>query len=264
MHTEPKVPVVMVFAGTDPTGGAGIQADIETLASMGCHAVPVVTTVTVQDTVNVQSTEAISADTIAKQARTIIQDMPVAAIKLGLIGSREGVEVIHEILQDYPELPVVLDPILKAGGGSELVDQGLMDYMVEKLFPLATVLTPNTPEARQITGLDDIEACARALLKTGCEYLLITGSHESGQQVFNRLYSEHQLLETFAWERLPGSYHGSGCTLSVAIAGLLAQDLDPVAAVFEAQQYTWESLKHAYRVGKGQLIPNRLFWAQDA
>jgi hydroxymethylpyrimidine/phosphomethylpyrimidine kinase len=157
----------------------------------------------------------------------------------------------------------VLDPILHAGGGSKLVDQQLMEFIVEKLFPLTTVLTPNTLEAREITHLEDIEDCAQALLKTGCEYLLITGSHENSEKVCNRLYSEQQLLESFLWERLPGSYHGSGCTLSVAIAGLLAQELDPVAAVYEAQQYTWESLKHAYRVGKGQLIPNRLFWAQD-
>jgi len=160
---------------------------------------------------------------------------------------------------------VVLDPILTAGGGTELAGKELMREISAKLFPLVTVLAPNSLEARQLAvEADNLDACAHKLLESGCEYVLITGSHEQSQQVCNRLYSDQQLVEKFVWERLPGAYHGSGCTLSVAIAGLLAQDIDPVAAIYQAQQYTWEALKHAYRVGMGQLIPNRLFWALDA
>jgi len=265
MNAFPDVPVVLVFAGTDPSGGAGIQADIETLASMGCHAATVVTAVTVQDTQNVHRFQAIDPLLIAEQARAILNDMPVSAIKLGMLGSVECVDVLREILLEHPEIPVVLDPILKAGGGATLSGESLKQAMADKLFPLVTVLTPNSLEARQLAvEADNLDACAHELLEFGCEYVLITGSHENSERVCNRLYSDQQLVENFMWERLPGEYHGSGCTLSVAIAGLLAQDLDPVAAVFQAQQYTWETLKHAYRVGMGQLIPNRLFWALDA
>lgn len=265
MNAHPEVPVVLVFAGTDPSGGAGIQADIETLSSMGCHAATVVTTVTVQDTNNVHRCQVIDADIIAEQAHAVLKDMQVSAIKLGLLGSIECIDVLRDILLKNPEIPVVLDPIIKAGGGAELADQNLMQDMIGKLFPLITVLTPNSLEARELAAeADNLDACAHQILESGCEYVLITGTHEQSQQVCNRLYSDQQLVENFVWERLPGDYHGSGCTLSVAIAGLLAQDLDPVAAVYQAQQYTWEALKHAYRVGMGQLIPNRLFWALDA
>jgi len=264
MNAFAEVPVVLVFAGTDPSGGAGIQADIETLASMGCHAATVVTTVTVQDTTNVLKCQPIDASLIAEQARTILNDIPISAIKLGLLGSSECVDVLRDILLAYPEIPVVLDPIINAGGGTPLISDDVVQEIVEKLFPLVTVLTPNSLEARKLAvEADNLDACAHKLLESGCEYVLITGSHEDSQEVCNRLYSEQQLVENFTWERLPGAYHGSGCTLSVAIAGLLAQDLDPVAAVYQAQQYTWEALKHAYRVGMGQLIPNRLFWALD-
>jgi len=264
MNTLPEVPVVLVFAGTDPSGGAGIQADIETLASMGCHAATVVTTVTVQDTNNVLKCQSLEASIIAEQAQAILKDMPVAAVKLGLLGSSDCVDVVRNILLENPDLPVVLDPILRAGGGAGLASTELKLAMAEKLFPLVTVLTPNSLEARELAvEADNLDACAHKLLESGCEYVLITGSHEDSQQVCNRLYSDQQLVESFMWERLPGEYHGSGCTLSVAIAGLLAQDLDPVAAVYQAQHYTWEALKHGYRVGKGQLIPNRLFWALD-
>ena len=262
MQNEANVPVVIVFAGTDPSGGAGVQADIETLASMGCHAAPVITSVTVQDTVNVKRYVAMDASLVIEQARAILEDVPVAAIKIGMLGSVEVVEVIHTLLTDYPEIPVVLDPVVSAGGGGMLADDDILDAMVNLLFPLVTVLTPNSEEARAFAPEADVlDACAQEILEHGCEYVLITGAHENTPTVNNSLYSESQLIEVFSWQRLNGSYHGSGCTLSVAIAGLLSQGLDPMTAIYEAQEYTWEALKHGYRIGMGQLIPNRLFWA---
>ena len=257
------IPVVMVFAGSDPSGGAGIQADIETLASMGCHAVPVITAVTVQDTVDVKRVEPMSAAIIVEQARAVLEDVPVAAFKLGMLGSVEAVEAIHTLLLDYPDVPVVVDPIVKAGGGSVLSDDEMMEAMLNLIFPLATVATPNSQEARWLAPeADTLDACAHEIMDTGCEFLLITGSHENTPKVVNKLYGDQHLIETFAWDRLPGSYHGSGCTLAAAIAGLLAQRLDPLNAAFEAQEYTWESLRNGYRIGMGQSMPNRLFWAQ--
>ena len=260
----PTIPVVMTLAGNDPTGGAGLQADIETIASMGCQAAPVVTALTVQDTSNVMLVEPVSSNLVIEQARAVLEDMPVQSIKLGLLGSVENVEVIHTLLIDYPDIPVVLDPILRAGGGTALADEELQEAMINLLFPLTTVLTPNSEEVRKLAHEGDtLDACAQELLSIGCELVLVTGTHENTEKVDNILYGNRRRLETFSWGRLPHSYHGSGCTLSSAIAGLLAQGLEPFTAIHEAQEYTWESLKHGYRAGMGQHLPNRLFWARS-
>ena len=255
----------MTLAGHDPSGGAGIQADIEAIASMGCHAVSVITALTVQDTHNVKDMLPLSPDLVAAQARAVLEDMTVAAIKIGLLGSVEIVEAIHTLLTDYPRIPVILDPILAAGDGAELATAGLIDALQTLLLPLTTVLTPNSREARRLApNADSLEACAMALLEQGCEFVLITGAHEPSPQVINTLYGNHRRLEVFTWERLPGEYHGSGCTLASAIAGLVAQGQEFMSAIRQAQQYTWQSLRAAYRLGKGQYPPNRLFWTDRA
>jgi hydroxymethylpyrimidine/phosphomethylpyrimidine kinase len=263
MSNQQPVPVVMVFAGLDPTGGAGIQADIETLASQGCHTSPVITAVTVQDTQDVKRILPVDGMLVIEQARAVLEDMPVAAFKIGLLGSVVIVEAIHTLLQDYPDIPVVLDPVLASGAGTHLATQEIIDAMVNLLLPVTTVLTPNSLEARTLAPeADNLQACAMALLDHGCEFVLITGSHENTPEVINRLYGNRRQLEEFHWERLPATYHGSGCTLASSIAGLLAQGREPFTAIHEAQEYTWESLKHGYRTGMGQHIPNRLFWAK--
>ncbi len=257
------IPVVMTFAGSDPSGGAGLQADIETLASMGCHASPIITAVTVQDTQQLFRYQAMEASLVVEQARAVLEDIPIAAFKIGMLGSVENVEAVHTILTDYPDSPVVLDPLITAGGGGNLANDELVDAMVNLLFPLATVLTPNSEEARAFAPeADNLDACAQELLDLGSEYILITGTHESTPHVINRLYGDHRLLETYTWNRLPASYHGSGCTLATAIAALLAQGMDPKTAIHEAQEYVWEALSNGYRIGMGQHIPNRLFWAK--
>jgi len=263
MTTQNTIPVVMAMSGCDPTGGAGIQADIETLASMGCHAAPVITAITVQDTQDVKCFIATDPVLFIQQARAVLEDIAVSVIKIGMLGSVQIVEAIHTLLTDYPEIPVILDPVLVAGGGTDLSDEEIRDAMINLLFPLTTVLTPNSREARLLAPEgDNLDACAQDILDLGCEFVLITGTHENTPQVTNILYGNRRHIETFDWERLPGSYHGSGCTLSSAIAGLLAQGIDPFTAIHEAQEYTWETLKHGYRIGMGQHIPNRLFWAR--
>ncbi len=264
MTTHNHIPVVMTLSGNDPTGGAGIQADIEAVASMGCHAAPVITALTIQDTAGVSRFDPIDPMVIIEQARAILEDMPIAAFKIGMIGSMENVEAIHSILVDYPKIPVVLDPVLSGGGGGSLSDPDVIDAIISMLIPQTTVLTPNSNEARILAAkADSLDACAQELLDMGAEFVLITGAHESTPTVENRLYAEHRCLETFTWERLPHSYHGSGCTLASTIAALLAQGLDPFSAAHEAQEYTWEALKNGYRIGMGQHLPNRLFWARD-
>ena len=252
----------MAIAGNDPTGGAGLQADIEAIISMGCHAAPVVAALTVQDTTDVMRLVPVDAQLVVQQARAVLEDMPVKAIKLGLLGSIETVEAVHTLLRDYPDIPVVFDPVLAAGGGARLTDEASRQAMTSLLLPLTTVLTPNSEEARQLApGADTLEACAMALLDQGAEFVLITGTHEATAEVHNVLYGNRRRLADFRWERLPGSYHGSGCTLASAIAGLLAHGQEPFTAVNEAQEYTWQALKHGYRAGMGQALPNRLFWA---
>jgi len=261
-----KKPIVMAFSGHDPCGGAGIQADIESLASLGCHAAPVITALTIQDTRDVLASSPLNAGQVTAQARAVLDDMPVAAFKIGMLGSAENVQAIHEILQDYPDLPLVLDPVLASGRGTELGTAGLLDAMRSLLLPRTTVLTPNSLEARALAApAGSLDDCALTLLEQGVEYVLITGTHEDSPQVVNTLYHERQLLESFTWERLPHSYHGSGCTLAACTAGLLAHGLTPFQAVNEAQDFTWNALRQGYRPGQGQYLPDRLFWSnQDA
>ncbi|MBK8164015.1 MAG: hydroxymethylpyrimidine/phosphomethylpyrimidine kinase [Gammaproteobacteria bacterium] len=262
MGAQHNIPVVIAVSGSDPTGGAGIQADIEALVSMGCHTAPVVTALTVQDTQRFMSFEPVNPMLLIQQIRAILEDMEVAAIKLGMLGSTGAVEAVHTILKDYPRLPVVLDPVLNAGSGAELAAEDVRAAMVELLLPLTTVLTPNSLEARQLApDADTLEACAHSLMGRGVEFVLITGTHEHTPGVVNTLYGNGRFIDSYSWERLPGTYHGSGCTLAAAIAGLLAHGAEPVHAMREAQEYTWETLKQGYRIGMGQYIPNRLFWA---
>ncbi len=267
-----QLPVVLVFSATDPTSGAGLQADILTLASLGCHPLSVVTAITVQDTVGVEDFLPLDPVWITDQARGVLEDMPVAAFKLGMLGSVEAVVAIAEIVADYPDIPLVLDPVLASGRGDELASEDLIAAMRDLLLPQTTLITPNGIEARRLTEEDldeegedhDLQVCAEFLLDLGCEYVLITGSHEQTVAVSNKLYDASGLIQTLEWERLPGSYHGSGCTLASAIAAMLAQGLAIDDAVKAAQEYTYESLRAGYRLGMGQAIPDRLFWARDS
>lgn len=258
-----RIPVIMAMSGLDPTGGAGIQADIETLASMGCHTLPIVTALTVQNSQNVLRYEATDPLLLIEQARAVLEDIPVKAFKLGMMGSTQTIEAIHSILQDYPGIPVVLDPIIAAGGGAALAEKDVIVAMRELLFPLTTIITPNSDEARLLaTEADTLDACAEQLQDMGCEYVLITGSHEATPEVTNTLYTNHRRLESFSWDRLPHSYHGSGCTLAASISALLAHGLDPFNAIHEAQEYTWQSLQQGFRPGQGQYFPDRLHWSR--
>jgi hydroxymethylpyrimidine/phosphomethylpyrimidine kinase len=263
-------PIVMVFAASDPSGGAGLQADIMTLSSMGCHPLSVLTALTVQDSAGVEDAMAIDADWVADQARALLEDMPVAAFKIGMLGSVENIAAIAEIISDYPEIPLILDPVLASGRGDELASEDMITAMRELLLPQTTLLTPNSLEARRMAQDEendddhpDLAECARRLIGAGAEFVLITGTHEHSVQVVNTLYGENGLIRADSWERLPGSYHGSGCTLASAIAANLANGLDIAEAVRDAQDYTWQALANGFRPGMGQYLPDRFFWARE-
>jgi hydroxymethylpyrimidine/phosphomethylpyrimidine kinase len=263
-------PIVLVFAATDPSGGAGLQADIMTLSSMGCHPLSCVTAITIQDTMGVDDVMAIDAEWVADQARAVLEDMPVAAFKIGLLGSIEAIAAIAEVVSDYPEIPLILDPILASGRGDELATEEMIHGIRELLIPQTTVITPNSLEVRRLAANDDADGddpdlaeCARRLVATGCEYVLVTGTHENTPQVINTLYGQDGVVRSDSWQRLPGSYHGSGCTLASAIAATIANGLSVPEAVKDAQEYAWQTLKAAFRPGMGQHIPDRLFWARE-
>jgi hydroxymethylpyrimidine/phosphomethylpyrimidine kinase len=261
-------PVVLTFAASDPSGGAGIQADILTLASMGCHPLSVITAITVQDTLGVEAVQPIDADWVADQARCLLEDMPVDAFKIGALGSVENIAAIAEILSDYPDVPLILDPVLASGRGDELANDEMLHALRELLLPRTTILTPNSMEARRLADIEDEEepslaTCANRLIESGCEFVLITGTHEPTPQVVNTLYGKSGVVRSDSWQRLPGNYHGSGCTLASAIAAMLANGLELPEAVREAQDYTWHTLQKAYRPGMGQFLPDRLFWARE-
>lgn len=264
-------PFVLTFAATDPSSGAGLQADVLTIASMGCHPLSVVTAITVQDTVGVELVQPLDADLVAEQARTILEDVPVHAFKIGLVGSVEVMAAIAEVIADYPDVPVVLDPVLASGRGDDLSSEDMISAMRELLIPQTTVLTPNSLEARRL-AIDedgdenddpDLEECALRLLGMGAEFVLITGTHEHTPQVINTLFSDEGIISSLSWSRLSGSYHGSGCTLASALASALAHGLDIPDAVKEAQEFTWQALNAGFRPGMGQHLPDRLFWARQ-
>ena len=239
-----------------------------------------ITALTVQDTERVGAIEAVAAAWVEDQARQVLEDMRVDAFKIGLIGSVENVAAIAEVVSDYPDVPLILDPVLGAGNGDELASREIIAAIRDLLIPQTTILTPNSLEARRLVASDPddappLEQCAEQLLQLGCEYVLIKGTHENSQQVVNNLYGpvitrdapedSHAigLVRSDAWTRLPGSYHGSGCTLASAIAALIANGEDIPDAVRAAQDYTWNALKAGFRPGMGQFIPDRFFWARQ-
>jgi hydroxymethylpyrimidine/phosphomethylpyrimidine kinase len=245
-----------------------MQADLLTLASMGCHPLSVVTALTVQDTVGVEGIMAIDADWVADQARALLEDVAVDAFKIGVLGSVENIAAIAEILADYPDIPLVLDPVLASGRGDELATDEMTHALRELLLPQTTILTPNSMEARRLADIDDedepsLHVCAARLVDAGCEYVLVTGTHEATPLVVNTLYAKNGVVRSDTWPRLPYQYHGSGCTLASAIAAMLANGLALPEAVREAQDYTWHALEKAYRPGMGRHVPDRLFWARE-
>jgi len=259
--TKPTPPVVLCFSGADPTGGAGIQADIETLCSHGCVAASVITAATVQDTVDVISFAPMPADLIIEQARAVLEDMPVAAIKIGMVGSAETAMAIHSILTDYPNIPVIFDPVLSTETDGALSTEDLVDTVRTLLLPLTKILTPNIHEIHALApGSDTPSAAAMGLLESEVEYILLTGTHGKTADVVHTLFSNNRELVTFHNERLPHKYHGSGCTLAASIAAQMALGQDVLGAVRQGLEYTHKTLVNANRIGMGQHHPNRFFW----
>lgn len=251
-------PVILCLGGHDPTGGAGISADIQTAAALGVHAATVVTALTVQDTSGVFRVDPVAPDMLLEQAKALLNDLPVAAIKTGLLPTADSVRQVAELLGEYASLPLIVDPVLAPGGQGELLTEATESTLRQLLLPRATLATPNTLELARLAGTDDTDRAVAVWLETGCRHLLLTGTHDATPQVVHRLYAAAGEIARFEQARLPHDYHGSGCTLASACAAGLAAGLALDAAVAQALRYTEHSLRRGFAPGHGQWLPNRL------
>lgn len=252
-------------------GAVGIQADLASFAAMGCHGLSVVTALFIGDTARIEDMQVIDPDWVSDQARVVLEDMAVAAFKVGAVGSIENVSAIAEIVSDYPEVPLIFDPFL-----SSLPDQGpdaddMLMATRELLIPQTTVLILSTVELsrmaetwREPSEEDMMAVDAMRLIEMGCEYVFVTGTPADLTDVANTLFDEGGVIRQDNWQRISGSYNGAGATLGATIAALLANGLDVPEAVFEAQEFTIASIANAQRLGMGKLVPDRYFWARES
>lgn len=261
---SPTLPLVLVIGGHDPSGGAGIQADIEAVAANGAHAVSAITCLTVQDSCDVRALHPVSPDIIEAQVEAVFSDCRISAVKIGLIGSPQAAQAVIGLLQRHRGPAVVLDPVLVAGGGSPLAGEDLLSLMREGLLPLCDLVTPNTHEAFRLSegapSANPDEQAAR-LLALGADSVLITGTHDAARQaeITHRFYQPGSAPQISTCQRLPGEYHGSGCTLAAAITARLALGETLDSAVRRGLDYSWLSLVHGFRAGRCQSFPDRLF-----
>ena len=254
-------PLVLTFSATDPTAGAGLQADLLAISVLGGHSVNGVTGLTAQNTLGVQRFEPCAADWVNDQLESLGEDgVSPKAIKAGVLGSKAAVDAVLRAKRLWPNAALVLDPVRASGRGDAFAQSELFDYMLGELFGMFDLLTPNWPEALAFSGLAEnssVNEVVRALLAMGCQTVLVKGEHLPSSQVVNRLFEANGKVTAYTCERLPGQYHGSGCTLASACAAGLAHGLSHANAVAAALDFTWRTLQQGFVLGQGQLIPRR-------
>jgi hydroxymethylpyrimidine/phosphomethylpyrimidine kinase len=259
MQAENSRPPILCIGGLDPSGGAGLQADIEAVASCGGHALPIASCLTVQNSVQAISVSAVEPKLMLQQASALLDDMHIASCKIGVVPNKAVALAIAEILVQLANVPVVFDPVLSASHGSEFSNADTIKTIKEILLPIVTVVTPNFSELMTLTDNDgDVTSQAISLCELGPKYVLATGADSDTDNVHNTLFTCEGVKQEYQWPRLPHRYHGSGCTLSSALACYLAFDLDIAEAIDKAQKFTWQSLRNAQQIGSGQWIPKRI------
>ncbi|HYV81866.1 MAG TPA: bifunctional hydroxymethylpyrimidine kinase/phosphomethylpyrimidine kinase [Pyrinomonadaceae bacterium] len=251
-------PVVLSIAGLDPSGGAGIVADIKTIAAFGCFPAAALTSITFQNTTGVFGAEHQSAETLRAQMQPIIQDLTVAAAKTGMLPTAEIVAEVARLFAEENLPAPVVDPVVVATSGDVLIDDEAFEILKTKLFPLARVVTPNIPEAEKLAGLSikteaDMRHAAEVIQSIGARAVLVKGGHRSvGNQALDILLDENGIFTEFQTDYLQvGEVHGSGCTLSAAIAANLAKDLTLEQAVADAKKYVTDAIRSAPSIGHG-------------
>lgn len=261
---RPHLPVVLVLSGHDPTGGAGLVADAEAIAACGGWALTIPTALTVQNSRDVTEVLPVDPGAIRRMVETL-DDFEIAAIKLGLVADMATLDAVIDIVRRLPGVPLVMDPVLRAGGGRELSTIELVDAFRERLLPFVDILTPNRRELGRLSRGPNGDDTGRAveLMTLGCQAVLVTGTDEPDERV-PRDRVEHtlhapDLSRQWSWPRLEGHYHGSGCTLASALAMRLGAGESLVAACEQAQSFTWQALAHGWRPGNGQSLPRRLW-----
>lgn len=256
---DSKQPVFLSINSHDPSGGAGLVADVETATSLGCHCVSAITALNVRDTKNLKDRQSSDTGLMIEQIRAALEDCPITAIKVGDIATVAQAEAIHTILGEYGNIKVILDPVLHHGA-----DDGDVDAAVRLLLlPRATITVLSTDHIKQLSSCgDSVGAYVQELLEFGCEHLLVTGIQGENNKLINRLFSTRGVDKEYMWDALPQAFHGAGSTLSAALTAYLAHGFDLLEALQQGQQFTWQALANAQRVGQGCLIPDRFFWCR--
>ncbi|AXI04525.1 bifunctional hydroxymethylpyrimidine kinase/phosphomethylpyrimidine kinase [Aquirhabdus parva] len=257
-------PTTLCFSGLDPSGGAGLQADIEAIGAAGSHAAIVCTALTIQDSQKVYGFETVSSELLDAQARKVLADLPVLAIKSGMLGSTENIAVLAKILEENPQIPYVLDPVLVANSGGSLGDPATLVAAFKRLIPLATLITPNTVELRTLSQKQHIDDAVQVLFKLGAHAILVKGAHEhEAHRIRHWLYLREAegkavCITQSVWPRINGEFHGSGCTLASNIAGRLAKGQSLQEAIARAELWLHRTLVKAdIPHPEGQRIPMR-------
>ncbi|RKP59049.1 bifunctional hydroxymethylpyrimidine kinase/phosphomethylpyrimidine kinase [Pararobbsia silviterrae] len=259
-------PIVLCFGVSDPTSASGIQADLLTLASMGCHGVTVLTGYAVRDSASADEITALDPDAVANQARMLLEDMPIAAFKVGATLRAEIASAIAEVVADYDDVPLILSPDFTMDDEHVLSADELRESIAELLAPQTTLLVADASALLQLAQPDpDAEAPSQEdaishLLSHGCEYVLAIDG--TTQQAINTLYGEDGQIRQDAWERSPNRMLGVNDTLAAAITALLANGIEAPEAVREAQEYVFQASRSAFRPGMGGYVPDRFFWAK--
>ena len=236
-----------------------MQADIEAVASCGGHALPLATCLTVQNTVQTYAFIPTELHLLQQQADALLQDIPVSSCKIGVIPNGKIAAAVADIVARIADIPVVLDPVLRPSQGVEFCDDMTIRTIKEKLLPQASIVTPNMNELLLLTSQSEsISERASELCKQGPKYVLLTDADNSASEVCNKLFAADHLVEEYRWPKLPHVFHGSGCTLSSALAFYLSVNTEVSRATKLAQEYTWKCLKAGEAVGKGQRIPKRI------
>ncbi len=274
--------VILSFGAADAVGANGLPADLATFASMGCYGLGVTTSIMLGDTAEFDELHVLEPELVNEQARTVLEDITVNALKIGQIGSIENAAVIAEISADYPDQHLILDPFPLTGSAAETDDEDLLLAIRELLIPQASLIclssldlsrlaetwseenTDHELATVSISAQDETQSHAQHLLSLGCEYVLVTNLPAEQGQFANCLYHQSGMLCRDTWDRVPGQHLGAGTTLSAAICALMANGMEIQEAVKEAQEYTQACLQHAERLGMGKLLPNRFFWAIPA